>query len=291
MARSISARCINSPMVLAACYSGTAAGLPPLVRRNRRITTPMDSTSAESTASSPPTSSTKVTTRRSRIEPLAGATESEFRRGNTSRPPTASIQSPHHRCHVIATNKHRIWHRDRNQAIMAAARYTWRPLRFFVGYEHIRRITRRTVGRWRLGPGRLFPERRRRQQSRFFPRLCRLVDGCEIRFEQAKPTSLWLGITRSRTTSVFHRPARPAAGFRASCAGDLNEGVALYSTITSPSVSTVLPELRILRERRSGHRHSSWPGVPTSYNTTLLRQSVLVSRSDRFPRRLSSRPS
>ena len=51
------------------CYSAAAAagnlGLPPTVRRNRRITTPMDSTSAEATASSPPTSSSSITTRRS----------------------------------------------------------------------------------------------------------------------------------------------------------------------------------------------------------------------------------
>ena len=49
------------------CYSATAhqAGLPPPARRKSRITLPMDSTSAVNTTSSPPTSSTSITTRRS----------------------------------------------------------------------------------------------------------------------------------------------------------------------------------------------------------------------------------
>jgi hypothetical protein len=65
LARFISARCMNSPTVLPAATRPPRAGLAPRVRRNRRITTPMDSISAENPASSLPTSSSSITTRRS----------------------------------------------------------------------------------------------------------------------------------------------------------------------------------------------------------------------------------
>ena len=61
----ILARCINSPMALPAATRPPQLGLLPPVRRKKRITTLMDSTSAQATASCPLTSSSSITIRRS----------------------------------------------------------------------------------------------------------------------------------------------------------------------------------------------------------------------------------
>ncbi len=67
-------------------------GRPPPVRRNSRITPPMDSISAETTATSPATSSSNMSTRRSASStPCWGR---KVRRSPISRPPTASTQTP-----------------------------------------------------------------------------------------------------------------------------------------------------------------------------------------------------
>src|ERR1700722_4736602 len=116
MARSISARCINSSTVRAAATSPPQPGLPPPVRRNRRITPRMDSTSAEPTASSPPRSSSKQSTLNSiNTNPINGA-------------------------NLIGTNNTEYGIVTDNTAIMVAAKYTWDPFKFFVGYEHIQQF-------------------------------------------------------------------------------------------------------------------------------------------------------
>jgi hypothetical protein len=157
----------------AGCYSASATWTAATVRRNRRITTPMDSTSAETsaetTASSPPTLVFQHYNQAiSVLNPLlgpqspGGAVSVDHRqhqykphqRGDGLGP---NLIDPNNTVYGIVTD---------NNAIMVAAKYTWDPFKFFAGYEYIwQNNPKEPVGRWRLGPGRLHHERGRRQQS------------------------------------------------------------------------------------------------------------------------------
>jgi predicted porin len=110
-----------------------------------------------------------------------------------------------------------------NQAIMAAAKYTWDPFKFFVGYEHIRQNNPSHP----LGVGAL-------AQGAYF------LSGVEDNnLDSPKVVQIWwTGVKytfRGKTdiTAAWYHQAQndfripstcsPAAGFRSSCAGDLNE--------------------------------------------------------------------
>jgi predicted porin len=124
---------------------------------------------------------------------------------------------------VIATNNTVYGIVTDNQAIMAAARYTWRPLRFFVGYEHIRQNNPSHP----LGVGALV-------QGAYF------LSGVEDNnLDSPKVVQIWwtgvkyaLNSKTDITVAWYHQEQNDfripstcssAAGFRASCAGDLNE--------------------------------------------------------------------
>jgi predicted porin len=110
-----------------------------------------------------------------------------------------------------------------NQAIMAAARYTWGPVRFFVGYEHIRQNNPAHP----LGVGAL-------DQGAYF------LSGVEDNnLDSPKVVQIWwTGVkyaidSKTDVTVAWYHQAQndfripstcsSAAGFRSSCAGDLNE--------------------------------------------------------------------
>jgi len=110
-----------------------------------------------------------------------------------------------------------------NQAIMATARYTWRPLKFYLGYEHIRQVNPTNP----LGVGALV-------QGAYF------LSGVEDNnLDSPKIVQIWwTGVKyafRDKTdfTAAWYHQAQndfrlpstcsPAAGFRSSCAGALNE--------------------------------------------------------------------
>jgi predicted porin len=110
-----------------------------------------------------------------------------------------------------------------NQAIMFAARYTWDPFKFYIGYEHIRQVNPTNP----LGVGAL-------AQGAYF------LSGVEDNnLDSPKIVQIWwTGVKytyRSKTdfTVAWYHQAQndfripstcsPAAGFRSSCAGDLNE--------------------------------------------------------------------
>ena len=110
-----------------------------------------------------------------------------------------------------------------NQAIMGAAKYTWDPFKFFVGYEHIRQNNPRNP----LGVGAL-------AQGNYF------LSGVEDNnLDSPKIVQIWwTGVKytyrgKSDITVAWYHQAQndfripstcsPAAGFRSSCAGDLNE--------------------------------------------------------------------
>jgi predicted porin len=110
-----------------------------------------------------------------------------------------------------------------NSAIMAAAKYAWDPFKFFVGYEHIRQNNPSHP----LGVGALV-------QGAYF------LSGVEDNnLDSPKVVQIWwTGVKytyRSKTdiTVAWYHQAQndfripstcsPAAGFRSSCAGDLNE--------------------------------------------------------------------
>jgi predicted porin len=110
-----------------------------------------------------------------------------------------------------------------NQAIMATARYTWRPIRFYIGYEHIRQ----TNPAHPLGVGAL-------DQGAYF------LSGVEDNnLDSPKIVQIWwTGVkyainSKTDVTVAWYHQAQndfripstcsPTAGFRSSCAGDLNE--------------------------------------------------------------------
>ncbi len=218
---------------------------PPLgpVRRKRRITTPMDWTPVETSASSPPRGSLPRHYNQaiSVLNPLLGPQSAQGSYQSTTNsintnPITGGQRDPN--------DQHRIRHRDRQP------RHHVRR-QIYVGTVPV--VCRRPihpagepgepVGHWRPGHGRLCHERRGRQQSRFSQARADLVDGREIRDRQKRPISPRPGIISCRTTSVFPRPARPQVLPRF-LRGQPEPGIALLWIITSPRVSTLLPELR-----------------------------------------------
>jgi hypothetical protein len=149
-----------------------------------------------------------------------------------------------------------------NTAIMLAAKYTWDPFKFYAGYEHIQQFNPSNP----LGIG-------ASAQGGY------LLSGVEDNnLDSPKIVQVaWTGVKYAYdiktdiTLSAYHQwqndfrvpSACPPTSFRASCSGFLNE-FRCMRIITSPSVSTFMPDCVFRRERRSGHRHSSRPRRPLS---------------------------
>jgi predicted porin len=148
---------------LAAATPPPQPGLPPPVRRNRRITTPMDSTSAETYGKfSADVVFQHYNQAISVLNPLLGPQSLSQPYQST----TNSINTnPITGANLIGTNNTVYGIVTDNNAIMVAAKYTWDRSSSLPATNTSGRTTREPVGRWRLGPGRLYHERRRRQQS------------------------------------------------------------------------------------------------------------------------------
>ena len=133
-----------------------------------------------------------------------------------------------------------------NSAIMMAAKYSWDPIKFFAGYEYI----------WQNNPSNPLGVGASDQGGYF-------MSGVEDNnLDSEKLVQIWWtgakytyrsktdftfpGINSVRTTSVFRRPARPRPVSGVPVRALLMKGRSMW-IITSPSVSTVLPELRIPR--------------------------------------------
>ena len=131
-----------------------------------------------------------------------------------------------------------------NSAIMGAAKYTWDPFKFFGGYEYI----------WQNNPSNPLGVGALDQGGYLMSGVednnldsTKLVQiwwmGAKYTYA-AKPTSLCPGIISCRTTSAFRRPARPKPVSAVPARAPSTRCRSMW-IITSPSVSTLLPELRI----------------------------------------------
>jgi len=131
-----------------------------------------------------------------------------------------------------------------NNAVMAAAKYTSEPIRFYAGYEYI----------WLNNPKNPLGVGASDQGGYFMSGVednnldsescCRSGGQARNTLTARKPTPLSPGISSGKMTSAFRRPARPqpvsARPARARSTRDRSMWI-----ITSPSVSTRLPVLRI----------------------------------------------
>jgi predicted porin len=131
-----------------------------------------------------------------------------------------------------------------NNAVMVALKYAWDPFKFFAGYEYI----------WQNNPSNPLGVGATDQGGY-------IMSGVEDNnLDSEKLLQIWWTgakyTYRSKTDFTFawyqqrqndfRRPptCSPTAGFRASCAGTLTRGRSTW-IITSPSVSTHMPELHI----------------------------------------------
>ena len=168
-----------------------------------------------------------------------------------------------------------------NNAIMVAAKYTWDQFRFFAGYEYIRQTNPSNP----LGVG-------ASDQGGY------IMSGVEDNnLDSPKIVQIWwTGVKYAfdRKTDItfawyqqlqndFRLPSTctTATGFRSFLRGHPQRGVALCGSSLHPAFRRFCRIGVFLRDRRSGHRHSSWPRRPLSSTTaTLLRRSVVVSPSE-----------
>ena len=177
-----------------------------------------------------------------------------------------------------------------NNAIMGAAKYTWDPFKFFAGYEYIWQNNPKDP----LGVG-------ASDQGGY------IMSGVEDNnLDSEKLVQIWwTGVkyaydSKTDITFAWYQQRQndfrvpptcsPAAGFRSSCAGTLDEG-SLYTDhhftkrfdgFAGLAYSFVTGGLAIAIPHG--------PGVPYLTTTTLLRQSAAVSPSDRFRGGLSREP-
>ncbi|HEY0749147.1 MAG TPA: porin [Steroidobacteraceae bacterium] len=131
--------------------------------------------------------------------------------------------NPINGANLIATNNTEYGIVTDNTAVMAAAKYTWDPFKFFVGYEHIRQTNPSNP----LGIG-------ASAQGGY------LLSGVEDKnLDSPKIVQIWwtgvkyaYDIKTDITLSYYHQQQNdfrvpstcsPVAGFRSSCSGDLNE--------------------------------------------------------------------
>jgi predicted porin len=114
-----------------------------------------------------------------------------------------------------------------NTAVMVAAKYTWDPLRFFAGYEHIRQSNPSNplgVGATAQGGYLLSGVEDNNLDSTKIVQ----VYWTGVKYAVDGTTDLTLSYYRETQNDFRLPPAcSPAAGFRSSCAGNLNE-VSLY---------------------------------------------------------------
>ena len=146
-----------------------------------------------------------------------------------------------------------------NNAVMAAAKYTWDPFKFFAGYEYIWQNNPKNP----LGVG-------ASDQGGYF------MSGVEDNnLDSEKLVQIWWTgakyTYRSKTDFTlawyqqrqndFRSPptCSASAGFRSSCAGTPQRGVVLCRSSLHQAFRLFCRNCVFLGERRSGHRHSSWP--------------------------------
>jgi predicted porin len=115
-----------------------------------------------------------------------------------------------------------------NTAVMVAAKYTWDPLKFFIGYEHIRQTNPANplgIGATAQGGYLLSGVEDNNLDS---PKIVQ-VGWTGVKYAFDSKTDITLSYYREWQND-FRIPATcsPAAGFRSSCSGNLNE-VSLYT--------------------------------------------------------------
>jgi predicted porin len=142
-------------------------------------------------------------------------------------PPTSSssISGP---ANLIATTNSLYGIVTDNTALMIAAKYTWEPLRFFGGYEHIRQTNPSNplgVGATAQGGYLLSGVEDKNLDS---PKIVQ-VWWTGAKYAYDSKTDITLSYYQ-QLQNDFRVPATcsPSAGFRSSCAGTLNE-VSLYA--------------------------------------------------------------
>ena len=174
----------------------------------------------------PPTSSSNISTRRSACSTHCWGLESPTQPYQST---TNSINTnPINGANLIGTSNTEYGIVTDNTAVMVAAKYTWDPFKFFGGYEHIRQKNPSNP----LGVGAT-------AQGGY------LLSGVEDNnLDSTKIVQVaWTGVkyafdSKTDITLSYYREwqndfrvpstCSPAAGFRSSCAGNLNE-VSLYA--------------------------------------------------------------
>jgi hypothetical protein len=149
-----------------------------------------------------------------------------------------------------------------NRAIMFAARYTWDRFRLFAGYEYIRQMNPANP----LGVG-------ASDQGGY------ILSGVEDNnLDSPKHVQIWwTGGNTPSQKNRHHRGLVSSAAERLPCSdgllarkfprflrGQPQRGVALSGSSLHPAFRRFCRNCGFLRERRSGHRHSSWPRRPLS---------------------------
>ncbi len=149
-----------------------------------------------------------------------------------------------------------------NNAVMVAAKYTWDPFKFFAGYEYI----------WQNNPSNPLGVGASDQGGY-------IMSGVEDNnLDSEKLVQIWWTgakyTYRSKTDFTFSwyqqrqndfripPTCSPAAGFRSFLRGHPQRGVVLCGSSLHQAFRRFCRNCVFLRERRSGHRHSSWPRRP-----------------------------
>ena len=164
---------------------------------------------------------------------------------------------------LIGHDQHRIWHRDRQPRHYVRCQIYVGPVQVLCRLRiHPAELTRRT--RWALAP------RTRaviimsgvEDNNLDSPKLVQIWwTGAKYAYRQQNRHHFVLVSTAAERLSVFRRPACPKR-FRSSCAGTLNEGSLYVDHHFTKRFDGFARNCVFLRERRSGHRHSSRPRRP-----------------------------
>ena len=172
-----------------------------------------------------------------------------------------------------------------NTAVMLAAKYTWDPFKFYAGYEHIQQFNPSNplgVGASAQGGYLLSGVEDNNLDS---PKLVQIA-WTGVKYAYDSKTDITLSYYHQWQNDFRVPPACPPTAVSALPARASSTRFRCIRIITSPSVSTLMPALRIPTSA------AVWPSPfltapasPITTTTTLLRQLVLVSPSDRFPRK------
>ncbi len=259
MVRSISARCINSPTAPAAATPPPQPGAPPLVLRNRRITPPMDSTSAARYDNF----SVDVVFQHynqaiSVLNPLLGPQSLTQPYQST----TNSINTnPITGANVIGTDNTEYGIVTDNTAVMLAAKYTWDPFKFYAGYEHIQQFNPTNplgVGASAQGGYLLSGVEDNNLDS---PKLVQIAwTGVKYALRhQNRHHSVRLSSVAGQLPCSVGLPAQQLPRF---LLGLPQRGFALHRSSLHQAFRRFCRYCVFQRERRYGHRHSSRPRRP-----------------------------